>query len=332
MSTSACVGMTFTASPAGRMVGVNVAPSSGSMSEASSGSAARSSATAARAVAGSLRRARRSPSVTRASMRRRRQRGDDGRRVGQAQGDDGAGQVYHRAALLLGDGAVAAAAARADAELREGLLADGQQEHLAAVDRQPQAAHALVDEIVAAQQVGALAAQPLDAAELAVLLVRRGGEGDGAGEVRAGALETGEGDGLGRDLVLHVGGAAAPHVAVLHDAAERRHAPFGGVRRHHVQVAHQGQRGSGTGALEAGDEVLAIGQLAEHDAVDAVVPKVVPQDRRAGGLVAVDGVHTEERREEVEDLALEGAPRRFVQTVVGQHTVLMDKGEMSEPQ
>ena len=42
----------------------------------------------------------------------------------------GTGQVDDGAALLLGHGPVAAAAAGADAELGEGLLADGEQEHL----------------------------------------------------------------------------------------------------------------------------------------------------------------------------------------------------------
>src|SRR5450759_5390267 len=64
------VGMTFTALPASSMVGVNVAPSRGSTSAATSGSSRRSSAPAARAVCGSLRRAHRLASVTTVSMNR----------------------------------------------------------------------------------------------------------------------------------------------------------------------------------------------------------------------------------------------------------------------
>src|SRR5665647_2448531 len=62
------VGMTFTALPASSMVGVNVAPSRGSTSAATSGSSRRSSAPAARAVCGSLRRTHRSASLTTASI------------------------------------------------------------------------------------------------------------------------------------------------------------------------------------------------------------------------------------------------------------------------
>ena len=143
MQASARVGMTFTALPASSMVGVNVAPSRGSTSEATSGSSIRSSAPAARAVCGSLRRARSAGVADDGVDELRGERRDDGRRVVQAEGDHGARQVDDRAVLLLGHRGMPAAAARADAKLGEGLLAGGQQEDLAAVHRQPQAAHAL---------------------------------------------------------------------------------------------------------------------------------------------------------------------------------------------
>ena len=70
MQASARVGMTFTALPAASIVGVSVAPRSGSTRLATTGSSRRSSAPAARAVRGSLRRARSPASGTIASMNR----------------------------------------------------------------------------------------------------------------------------------------------------------------------------------------------------------------------------------------------------------------------
>ena len=70
MHASARVGMTLTALPAWSTVGVMVAPKSGSMRPATTGSSARSSAPAARAVCGSLRRAAKATSGTRTSMKR----------------------------------------------------------------------------------------------------------------------------------------------------------------------------------------------------------------------------------------------------------------------
>jgi hypothetical protein len=150
-----------------------------------------------------------------------------------------------------------------------------------------------------------------------VLLVDSGRILDRAGEVGARALEARQRHGLGGHLVLHVGGAAAPHVAVLHDATERRHAPFGGVGRNHVRVAHVGQCGAGAGAVEARDEVLTLRQLADESALDTVARQIIPEDEGAGGLVAgrAGGVDAQKGGEEVDDFALKSIP------VVGLETV-----------
>jgi len=107
---------------------------------------------------------------------------------------------------------VPAAAARADAELGEGLLAGGQQEHLAAAHRQPQAAHALVEQVVAAQRLRVLAAEPADAAELAVLLVRRSGAGWGALGLRREDVGSGLRWGLG--AIVPIAAVVATGVAL----------------------------------------------------------------------------------------------------------------------
>ena len=302
-----------------------VAPNSGSMRPATTGSSG------AQLGAGGAR----APRVLEAGRQggvghedvdeaRRRAR-DDRRRVGQAEGDDGARQVDDGAALLLGHGPVAAAAAGADAELGEGLLADGQQEHLLAVDREPQAAHALVEAVVGLEGLRPVLAEPLHAAVRADLLVGGGGVLDGAGEGSAGALEARERDGLGRHLVLHVGGADAPHVAVLHDAGERRHAPLAGVGRHHVEVAHHRERPARPRPVQPGHQALPVGQLAVELARDAVLGEVGLHDARGLGLVGVGGVDAQERGEQLEDLVLERLPLVRVQTVVA-HGLLPPEG------
>ncbi len=240
---------------------------------------------------------------------------DDRRRVGEAERRDGARQVDHGAALLLGHRAVAAATAGADAELGERLLAHGEQEDLAAVHGQPEAAHALVEDVVGAQRVRAVLAEPLHAAELAVLLVRRGRVLDGAGERGARALEPGEGDRLGGHLVLHVGGADAPDEAVLHDAGERRHAPLAGVGRHDVEVSHHRERAARPLAVQPGHQALPVRELAVELAGDAVRRQVRLHDQRRLGLVAVGRVDPEERGEQLEDFILERLPLVLIQTV-----------------
>src|SRR5674476_1227234 len=89
------------------------------------------------------------------------------------------------------------------------------------------------------------------------------------------------------------------------------------VGRDHVHVAHQGQRGAGTGAVEARNEVLPLRRLADESARDAVARQVVLEDERAGGLVAgrVGGVDAQQGGEEVDDFTLKSAP------VVGLETV-----------
>src|SRR5665647_1856906 len=218
--------------PAAIMVGVNVAPSRGSTSAATSGSSRRSSAPAARAVCGSLRRTHRSASLTTASINCA------------VSGETMAGGSYRPSATT--------ARARSMTALRSFSGTEARPRHC-----------------------------------------------------------------LGGHLVLHVGGAAAPHVAVLHEAAEGRHAPFGGVGRDHVHVAHVRQCGAGAGAVEARDEVLPRRRLADESALDAVARQVVLEDERAGGLVAgwVGGVDAQKGGEEVDDFALKSVP------VVGLETV-----------
>ena len=163
-----------------------------------------------------------------------------------------------------------------------------------------------------------LAAEPADAAELAVLLVRRGGELDRAGERGARALEARQRHGLGRDLVLHVGGAAAPDEPVLDDAAERRHAPLGGVGGHDVEVAHHRECGAGARAVEPRREVLALRQLADQRGLDAVARRGTPAARAhtQSRCRRVGRVDAQQGGEQVDDLALELAPGAVVETIL----------------
>ena len=93
-------------------------------------------------------------------------------------------------------------------------------------------------------QVGALADQPGHAdVGGVVLLVGLGDQQHVAGRPLAGAGEGGEGGGARRQLVLHVGGAAADQPAVLDPALERRHAPALGRRRDDVGVGAERDRG-----------------------------------------------------------------------------------------
>ena len=140
-------------------------------------------------------------------------------------------------------GRVAGLADRGDLHREGALLADGVADHLAAVgERQPLAA-ALVH-AVGGSDVGALLEQPAhpDVRE-PVLLVGHGDEPQVAARPEAAARQLGHRHRPGRDLVLHVDGAAAPQPAVVVDhRLERRVRPVARVARHHVGVPDERQR------------------------------------------------------------------------------------------
>ena len=310
MQASARVGMTLTALPASRTVGRERGAEQRLDQPATTGSS-RAQLGAGGARRGRVLEARGERGVGHEHVDEARRRArDDRRRVGEAERRDGARQVDHGAALLLGHRPVAAAAAGADAELGERLLAHGEQEHLAAVHRQPEAAHALVDEVVGAQRVGPVLAEPLHAAELAVLLVGGGRELDGAGEVGARALEPGEGDRLGGHLVLHVGGADAPDDS---RPSRRRRTAARSTRRRRPGRRRGGPSSSawGPGGRRPAGRRGSAGRGARRRArSDAVLRQVRLHDQGGLGLVAVGRVDAEEGGEQLEDLVLEAPATR----------------------
>ena len=284
MQASARVGMTLTALPASRTVGVSVAPNSGSISPATTGSSRRSSAPAARAVAGSLRRAASAASGTSTSMKRavvpETIAGGSARpsavtararSITALRSFSGTDPWPPRPRVRMRNCANAFSPTASRNTLRPST---GSQ-------RPPMPS---LRQVVGAQRVRAVLAEPLHAAELAVLLVGRGRELDRAGERGARALEPGEGDRLGGHLVLHVGGADAPDEAVLHDAGERRHAPLAGVGRDDVEVSHHRQRAARPVAVQPGHQALPVGELAVELARDAVLRQVAPARPRAASV------------------------------------------------
>ena len=265
MSTEACEGMTFTASPPPcRIVGENVMPSSGSISVGRlgiggvqlghGGSRERRVLEPRRAGRDRRRAGRCSAAVNGAT--------DDLGLVA-GEGGDHPAEAFDGVQVVERHRAVAAAAADRDAKVGEGLLADRERVEAHAVDDRVGAA-ALVQQVVAAHELGALRGEPAGAAVVAALLVGGGDEQELAGERRAVAREASDGDGLGRHLVLHVGRAAAPDVAVAHGPGEGRDAPFVGLGRHDVEVPEQPQAGSGPRARQADDQVLTFGEVADE--------------------------------------------------------------------
>ena len=180
---------------------------------------------------------------------------------------------------------VAATPVDRQAKLSESLLADRERIEPHAVDERIRAA-ALVEQVVAAHELGVPCDEPASAAVVAALLVGGGDEQEFSGKRGAGAGEARHGDGLGGHLVLHVGGAATPYVAVTHRSGERWDGPFAGLGRHDVEVPEKAQPRAGAGARQAHDEVLAIGKVADELRVEVVAPEVLGQYKGGASLVA----------------------------------------------
>ena len=152
--------------------------------------------------------------------------------------------LQHRVLAHAGHGRVAGAPVRAHAQPADALLAerDGVEAPAPEVDRDPAA---LVDDQVAADEVGALLAQPARAQLRSALLV--GGDHHQQIARRGPPSGAGEGDrrrDLGRDLRLHVERPATPHLAVAKLAGPRIARP---VRRGRPGPCRRGSAGRARG-------------------------------------------------------------------------------------
>lgn len=169
---------------------------------------------------------------------------------------------------------------------------------------------ALADDEVRAHQIGRVLPQPLRATPLAGLFVGSGGENQVAAQLLAGIRspsQVHEGHRRRRELVLHVESPAAPHVAILHQARERRLRPVRRLSRHHVQVTQHEQRRALSLAGQPGDAIRKFGEFADERRFDAVVTEVLLGDSSGGGHVSrrVARVSLDQPREQPLDLIVE---------------------------
>ena len=170
---------------------------------------------------------------------------------------------------------------------------------------------ALVDEQVTAHLVRVVLAQPARADIAAGLLI--GDEHELERTLRgAPALprHRHRGDGLGRDLRLHVERAASPQEAVGEFARPRIVLPLRRVGEHRVDVAEVDERRARRGAIrrrERRDEVRPPIDGAEQLGLEPGTPAVLGEvlDRRAFVAGRVDGVELDEPLENLGRLALQ---------------------------
>jgi len=217
------------------------------------------------------------------------------------------GGTHHRVAAPQRHRGVTRFAADHHAKLRGALLTDVQLVEPPAAGHVQKLPAALVEQIVAAHQVGALRAQPARPADGAVLFVGLGHEDDLAGEVAALVGQACHHHAEGSQQVLHVDRAATPHVAIFDNTGEGRLGPVLGGRRHHVFVGHEHEAGTGTRAGKRGDEATPLGRLADDLALQAVPAEVVVKESGDRAFVAgrVARVYADQRAEQRGRLALD---------------------------
>ena len=222
------------------------------------------------------------------------------------QGADHVGRADHGVAATQRHRGVAGVARHDHAELCRALLADQQVVEAFTARQLQELATALVQQVVAAHEVGALRGEPAGAAHGALFLVGLGHEHELAGEVAAVLEQPAHGHGEGGQQVLHVDGAAPPDVAVLHDAGKGRLVPLVGRRRHDVLVRHERQARPRARAGQRDDEAAPPGRLAHDLAAQTETAKVLVEERGHGRLVAgrVGRVDADQGGEQLARLAL----------------------------
>jgi hypothetical protein len=176
------------------------------------------------------------------------------------------------------------------------LLADAERVDATAAELERGAA-ALVDDVVAADLVRMVLAEPVRAQLAAGLLVRGEDEQQLAGRrPPAIASEAQAGGELARDLALHVECSAPPDHSVCELGRPRVARPLGGVGADGVDVAEQGQGRAFARAAQARDEVRALGLGREQLALESGLGEELAELLLERALVPrrVDGVDADQ--------------------------------------
>jgi len=198
-------------------------------------------------------------------------------------------------------------ARRVEVETPDPLLGAGHAEPTLARELE-HLAGALVEQHVAARGIGMLGAQPRRADLAPRLLVGDEQELQGAaGGTPAGTGERCAGDRLGRNLVLHVQGAATPEEPVDDLARPRVVAPVGRVGQHRVEVAEQAQHRAVVAAAQRRHQIRAVLVGRQQLRLESRRAQVGVEmlDRRALVAGRVDRVETDQLAEQLHRLVLQ---------------------------
>src|SRR4029077_1787743 len=124
--------------------------------------------------------------------------------------------------------------------------------------------------------VRVLAAQPDESVAVADLLVGRCDEEEVTRRSEPLSRERREGDGVRRDLALHVERTTTPHLAVHQVARPRIAVPLGRIREDGVRVAEE-REGRTVSTRNSGDEIRTLGNTGIELGLDAVPREVAGQ-------------------------------------------------------
>ena len=168
-------------------------------------------------------------------------------------------------------------------------------------------APAFVERVVGSNSLGMRLAQPRQAKALAHLLVGRRDEDQVAGRLEPFPRKRGDGDGIGRNLALHVERAATPDLTVANLSRPRVDLPLSGIRDDRVRVRKQEQARPVAPPGKSPDEVRALRYLRVQLTLDSVCSEVVPEQLRGDSLVPrrIHRVEPDQLLDEVGNLVAE---------------------------
>jgi hypothetical protein len=208
----------------------------------------------------------------------------------------------------------------AEREAPDALLAHAKGVEAPALDLEARPA-ALVDNEVRADLVRVVLAEPLRPDMGAGFLIGGAHEEELASRAPALTRERDAGGGLRRDLVLHVLGATAAHLAAGDVSRPWGEAPLGGVGGDRVGVAEQAEGRAGLLAAKPGDQVRALGILGvEQLALEADLAEALGEQQLDRQLLVgrVGGIDPDQLAEEVDRLLAQ--PRLHPSRCHGGHT------------